>query len=127
MMISRGILLIIEPDDDLRHDLEDYFSHQDFDVMSAASAEDALCVVKEVKPTVIVSEIDLGGHMNGWELARALLEDIRTSYLPIIFVTNRLQRLDRLAALRLGADDYLTKPIDLEELELRIDRTIRRL
>jgi CheY-like chemotaxis protein len=55
-----------------------------------------------------------------------LRSNTRTSYVPIIFLTQRDERSDKIAGLELGADDYITKPFDIEELKLRVEGTIRR-
>jgi DNA-binding response OmpR family regulator len=51
---------------------------------------------------------------------------VRTRYIPVIFLTRRSRKSDRLAGLQLGADDFITKPFDLEELYLRVQNTAHR-
>jgi CheY-like chemotaxis protein len=64
--------------------------------------------------------------MDGFEVCRILRSNTRTSYVPIIFLTQRDERSDKISGLELGADDYITKPFDIEELKLRVEGTIRR-
>jgi len=64
--------------------------------------------------------------IDGFEVCRILRTNTRTSHVPIIFLTQKDERSDKLAGLELGADDYITKPFDIEELKLRVQRAISR-
>jgi PleD family two-component response regulator len=62
--------------------------------------------------------------MNGYDVCRELRQTTRTSHIPIIFLTQKDERSDKIAGLELGADDYITKPFDIEELKLRVQNAI---
>jgi diguanylate cyclase (GGDEF)-like protein len=64
--------------------------------------------------------------IDGFEVCRILRTNARTSHVPIIFLTQKDERTDKLQGLELGADDYITKPFDIEELKLRVQRAIAR-
>jgi len=64
--------------------------------------------------------------IDGFEVCRILRTNTRTSHVPIIFLTQKDERSDKLQGLELGADDYITKPFDIEELKLRVQRAIER-
>jgi PleD family two-component response regulator len=64
--------------------------------------------------------------IDGFEVCRVLRTNSRTSHVPIIFLTQKHERSDKLQGLELGADDYITKPFDIEELKLRVQRAITR-
>ena len=64
--------------------------------------------------------------IDGFEVCRILRTNTRTSHVPVIFLTQKDERSDKLAGLELGADDYVTKPFDIEELRLRVQRAITR-
>jgi PleD family two-component response regulator len=64
--------------------------------------------------------------IDGYEVCRSLRTNTRTSHIPVIFLTQKDERSDRLQGLELGADDYITKPFDIEELKLRVQGAIRR-
>ena len=64
--------------------------------------------------------------IDGYEVCRSLRTNMRTSHIPVIFLTQRDERSDKLQGLELGADDYITKPFDIEELKLRVQGAIRR-
>ena len=77
-------------------------------------------------PNLIVLDIMLP-DMNGYDVCRELLTTTRTSHIPIIFLTQKDERSDKIAGLELGADDYITKPFDIEELKLRVKNAIDRV
>jgi diguanylate cyclase (GGDEF)-like protein len=64
--------------------------------------------------------------IDGYEVCRTLRTSTRTSHIPVIFLTQKDERSDKLQGLELGADDYITKPFDIEELKLRVQGAIRR-
>jgi PleD family two-component response regulator len=74
---------------------------------------------------VIVLDIMLP-DIDGYEVCTRLRRTLRTSHVPIIFLTQKDERSDRIAGLELGADDYITKPFDIEELRLRVQGAMRR-
>jgi PleD family two-component response regulator len=75
-------------------------------------------------PNLIVLDIMLP-DMNGYDVCRELRTTMRTSHIPIIFLTQKDERSDKIAGLELGADDYITKPFDIEELKLRVQNAIK--
>jgi len=64
--------------------------------------------------------------MDGYDVCRELRSNLRTSHVPVIFLTQKDERSDKIAGLELGADDYITKPFDIEELKLRVQGAMRR-
>ena len=118
-------LLVVEDDVDIGNMLKIYFSGMDFDVDVAVRGSDALEKTKQVLPHLIVLDIMLP-DIDGYEVCRNLRTNMRTSHIPVIFLTQRDERSDKLQGLELGADDYITKPFDIEELKLRVQGAIRR-
>lgn len=118
-------LLIVEDDHDISNMLKIYFSGLDFDVDVAARGADALDKTRSVLPHLIVLDIMLP-DIDGYEVCRTLRTNTRTSHIPVIFLTQKDERSDKLQGLELGADDYITKPFDIEELKLRVMGAIRR-
>jgi diguanylate cyclase (GGDEF)-like protein len=76
-------------------------------------------------PHLIVLDIMLP-DMDGYAVCKELRTTTRTSHIPIIFLTQKDERSDKIAGLELGADDYITKPFDIEELKLRVVNAIAR-
>ena len=123
--MSKSRLLVVEDDVDIANMLKIYFSGMDFDVDVAHRGSDALERTKQVLPHLIVLDIMLP-DIDGYEVCRNLRTSTRTSHIPVIFLTQKDERSDKLQGLELGADDYITKPFDIEELKLRVTGAIRR-
>ena len=123
--MSKPRLLIVEDDLDITRMLTAYFSGQDFDVEVANRGAEALEKTRRSLPDLIVLDIVLP-DIDGYEVCRSLRKSTRTSHIPVIFLTQKDERGDRLQGLELGADDYITKPFDIEELKLRVVGAIRR-
>jgi len=123
--MGKSRLLVVEDDLDIGNMLKIYFGGMDFDVDVAVRGSDALEKTKQVLPHLIVLDIMLP-DIDGYEVCRTLRTNMRTSHIPVIFLTQKDERSDKLQGLELGADDYITKPFDIEELKLRVQGAIRR-
>lgn len=123
--MSKGRILVVEDDNDISNMLRIYFSAQGYDVTVAMRGNDALERTRKQLPNVIVLDIMLP-DIDGYEVCTRLRRTLRTSHVPIIFLTQKDERSDRIAGLELGADDYITKPFDIEELRLRVQGAMRR-
>jgi DNA-binding response OmpR family regulator len=118
-------LLIVEDDNDTSDMLRVYFETQGYHVMTAASGHEALDKARQQSPDLILLDVRLP-DIDGFEVGKRLQDDLRTSRLSVIFVTERHERDDRIAGLKLGAIDYITKPFDVQELRLRVRNSLRR-
>lgn len=123
--MGKARLLVVEDDIDIGNMLKIYFSGMDYEVDVATRGSDALEKTKLVLPHLIVLDIMLP-DIDGYEVCRTLRTSTRTSHIPVIFLTQKDERSDKLQGLELGADDYITKPFDIEELKLRVQGAIRR-
>lgn len=123
--MGKARLLVVEDDTDIANMLKIYFSGLDYDVDVALRGNDALEKTRQVLPHLIVLDIMLP-DIDGYEVCRTLRTSTRTSHIPVIFLTQKDERSDKLQGLELGADDYITKPFDIEELKLRVQGAIRR-
>src|SRR5512135_1329288 len=123
--MAKTRLLVVEDDVDIANMLKIYFGGMGFDVDLAHRGSDALEKTKHALPQLIVLDIMLP-DIDGYEVCRSLRTSTRTSHIPVIFLTQKDERSDRLQGLELGADDYITKPFDIEELKLRVQGAIRR-
>lgn len=121
--MSKGRILVVEDDFDISNMLKIYFSAQGYEVQIASRGADALTSTRRQLPNLIVLDIMLP-DMNGYDVCHALRTTARTSHIPIIFLTQKDERSDRIHGLELGADDYITKPFDIEELKLRVQNAI---
>jgi len=123
--MGKARLLIVEDDADIANMLRIYFTSHQYDVELAPYGSSALEKTRQSLPHLIVLDIMLP-DIDGFEVCRILRTNTRTSHVPIIFLTQKDERSDKLQGLELGADDYITKPFDIEELKLRVKRAITR-
>ncbi|HQE18081.1 MAG TPA: response regulator, partial [Aggregatilineales bacterium] len=122
--MSKGRLLVVEDDQDIANMLRIYFTGQGYDIQIANRGAAALKHTQQQLPQLIVLDINLP-DIDGYTVCKTLRTNSRTRHIPIIFLTEKDERSDRIAGLELGADDYITKPFDIEELRLRIANAIR--
>ncbi len=118
-------LLIVEDDIDIANMLEIYFGGLHYEVDIASRGSEALEKTRQRLPHLIVLDIMLP-DIDGYEVCKTLRTQTRTSHIPVIFLTQKDERSDKLQGLELGADDYITKPFDIEELRLRVYNAIAR-
>ncbi len=123
--MGKSRILIVEDDFDISNMLRIYFTAQGYDVDIAPRGSDALEKTRHGMPHLIVLDIMLP-DIDGYEVCRTLRTNTRTSHIPVIFLTQKDERGDKLQGLELGADDYITKPFDIEELKLRVQNAIMR-
>jgi PleD family two-component response regulator len=121
--MSKGRILVIEDETDIANLLHIFFANRGYDVEAAGSGSEAFERTRSKLPDLIILDIMLP-DMNGFEICRKLRTTTRTSHIPIVFLTQRDERSDVIAGLELGADDYVTKPFDMEELGLRVRNAI---
>ena len=122
--MSDGRVLVVEDVFDISNMLQLYFKSQGYEVYVAPRGGVALEMTRQKMPNVIVLDIMLP-DIDGYEVCRQLRTNLRTSHIPIIFLTQKDERSDKIHGLELGADDYITKPFDVEELRLRVRNTIK--
>jgi len=115
-------ILVVEDDAALARVLKDNLVFEGFDVESVKDGSLVLQKAKSFAPDVVVLDIMLPGA-DGFELCSTLRQRGRT---PILILTARSQKADKLLGLNLGADDYITKPFDLEEFLARVKAVLRR-
>jgi len=115
-------LLLVEDDITLTRVLKNNFIYEGFDVHTVSDGRRAVDAFRDFAPDLVVLDVTLPGK-NGFELCGLLRQGGKT---PIIMLTARAQKADKLKGLNLGADDYVTKPFDLEELLARVHAALRR-
>ncbi|HSL42834.1 MAG TPA: response regulator [Anaerolineales bacterium] len=126
MAESKSKILIVEDDLDVAEMLNAYFRVQGYDVFTVNWGEDGVRAAQTVLPDLIILDIRLP-DIDGFEVARRVRSDRRTNDIPIIFLTEKRERLDRLQGFEVGADDYITKPFDVQELRLRVRNALKRV
>lgn len=118
------IIAIVEDDADQRSNYTDAITKKGYEVRAYGSREEALKGFDESLPDLAILDIILGEEVDaGFQLCRELLA--RAPNLPVIFLTERIDEIDKISGLRLGAWDYLPKPISLDYLAERISSLLR--
>jgi len=117
-------ILIVDDDADLCNMLEFYFGNLGYEVHIAHRGAAAVRIARDARPDVILLDVALPDS-DGYTVARTLRTDRYTQHIPIIFLTAHADQEDRLAALELGAEDFIAKPFDAQELRLRIERVLK--
>lgn len=118
-------LLIVEDAIDVAEMLQFFFSSHGFDVLIANDGETALKLCRTELPSLVLLDVGLP-DIDGFTVCRRLRQTTRFRHLPVIFATKRDKRADRVEGLNLGADDFIAKPFDLEDLFLRVQNTLSR-
>ncbi|SKC09449.1 DNA-binding response regulator, OmpR family, contains REC and winged-helix (wHTH) domain [Soonwooa buanensis] len=117
-------ILLVEDDADFGMILKQYLELSDFEVIWFQNPEDVLEII-ETQFDFQIGILDvMMPNIDGFSLAKHLLK--KQANFPILFLTAKNQKIDRLTGLKLGADDYISKPCDPEELVLRIQNILKR-
>ena len=122
---TKSTILVVEDDVDVADMLTAYLRVQGYEVLTANWGEDAVQTCRASRPELVILDIRLP-DIDGYEVARRLRTNQRTMDIPIIFLTEKRERSDRLQGLEIGADDYITKPFDIQELRLRVRNALKR-
>jgi len=117
--MARKQILIVDDEPHIVNLVKLSLDRNRYNVSGAYSAREALRIVESQVPDVIIVDIMMPG-VNGYELCQALRENSDTKHVPIIILSAKGQMNDKLHAIDVGADDYITKPFDPMELERRI-------
>lgn len=115
-------ILVVDDDRLMRRSVSIGLRDAGYSTETAGSGEEALAKAREVEPQLVLLDIGLPG-IDGLETLRALRQSFDA---PIIFVTARRRELDEIVGLELGADDYVTKPFDIDVLLARVRAVLRR-
>ena len=115
-------VLVVEDDPVLTRVLNDNLSFEGFEVQCVPDGNAATSAAKVFAPDLVLLDVNLPGK-SGFELVEGWRQTLRTS---VIFLTAKGQKVDKIRGLKLGADDYVTKPFDLEELLARVHAVLRR-
>lgn len=120
-------ILFIEDETHLREDIAEELRDSGFTAYEARDGVEGLQMILRHKPDMVVSDISMP-RLNGYELVRALRNDYpEFSEMPVIFLTAYNDRKDQLEGLKIGADDYLTKPVNYELLQAKIASYLRQV
>lgn len=117
-------ILIVDDDPDLTNLVKNILEAENYMVFAAESGEEALGEAPKLRPDLIILDIILPG-IDGYDTCKILKTDEHTSLIPIIILSIKCGVKDRIAGLNIGADDYITKPFDPDELTARVEAVLR--
>jgi adenylate cyclase len=115
----RGLVLVVDDEEVNRTLLRDLLETHGYEIIEAETGEQALQKVEQRPPDVILLDVMMP-RMDGFEVCRRLKKDARTANIPILMVTSLSERMERMMGIAAGASDFLNKPVDLQELILRV-------
>src|SRR5947208_15168458 len=118
-MSDRPVLLIADDNEDVVALLKSYLRSLDCEFLTAKDGEEALAVAQSRLPDVVLLDVMMP-RRSGWEVCQALKRVQRTAGIAVVLVTGRGEVKDRLTGLQVGADDYLVKPFDRDQVVNRI-------
>jgi len=121
--MSKPLILYVEDDETLRFITSENLERSDFAVITANDGEEALEIFQERRPDLCILDVNLP-KVDGFTLARKIRESDQET--PILFVTAKSLKEDKIEGLLLGGDDYLVKPFSIEELILKVRIFLRR-
>jgi two-component system alkaline phosphatase synthesis response regulator PhoP len=121
-MTTPATILVVDDEQSIRTVVRAYLEHEGYAVLMAENGPDAIALAEDRRPDLVILDLNLPG-MDGMEVAARLRE---RSDVFILMLTARSEETDRVAGLRIGADDYLTKPFSPRELTARVEAILRR-
>jgi DNA-binding NarL/FixJ family response regulator len=121
---DRKRLLLIDDDPNLILLVRDYLEFRGYEVLTADNGKEALDLLAQNLPDMIVCDIMMP-EMDGYALIENIRKNPRTSWIPVLFLSARGQSQDRIKGLNLGADVYMVKPFEPEELVAQVESSLK--
>ncbi len=122
--VTCGKLLVVEDDPAIQKMIADYFRHNGYQVVTASDGEAGIKAAFDERPDALILDVMLP-KTDGFSVCRHIRE--RNPSLPILILTAKDDVVDKVLGLEMGADDYVTKPFSLRELEARVKSVLRRM
>jgi DNA-binding response OmpR family regulator len=121
-MMPMQTIMIVDDEKKLRQMIRVYLEQDGFRVVEAGNGREALFTARQEKPDLVILDLMMP-EMNGYEFLRAFSRESQT---PVIMLTAKVEDTDKILGLELGADDYVTKPFNVRELQARVRAVLRR-
>ena len=115
-------VLVVEDDKNIRELLQLYLEKEGYAVTLAGDGEQGLAKFRTIKPDLVLLDVMMP-VMDGWAVCKAIRAEGRT---PVIMLTAKSETDDKVAGLKAGADDYITKPFEMKEVLARVEAVLRR-
>jgi len=117
-------LLLIDDDPNLILLVKDYLEFRGYEVVTAENGREALEILEQDVPDMIICDVMMP-EMDGYSLVKHVREDSRTSWIPVLFLSAKGQSQDRVKGLNTGADVYMVKPFEPEELVAQVESSLK--
>ncbi|MGQ0562093.1 MAG: response regulator transcription factor [Gemmatimonadota bacterium] len=117
-------ILVVDDDPDSLEIVRTFLESRGYTVATAIDGKEALAKLEEVQPALLLLDVMMPG-MDGWEVARVVKNHPSFGDVRVIMLTARSDFADKHQGLRAGADDYIVKPIRLDELGKRVERNLK--
>ena len=117
-------LLLIDDDPNLILLVKDYLEFRGYEVVTAENGREALEVLEQELPDMIICDVMMP-EMDGYSFVRHLREDARTNWIPVLFLSAKGQTQDKVKGLTTGADVYMVKPFEPEELVAQVESSLK--
>ena len=117
-------ILIVDDEQDIVESLKFVLEASDFTCYCAYNGEDGLRLAKELVPDLIILDVMMP-KINGFKISRLLKYDAKYKNIPILMVTARTQEEDKLIGEETGADEYITKPVELDEVVKKVEQYLK--
>ncbi|MFS8809880.1 response regulator transcription factor [Synechococcus sp. R65.1] len=117
-------LLVVDDDPNLVLLVKDYLEFRGYEVVAASNGLEALEVMRRLTPDLIICDVMMP-EMDGYTFVQTLRSDRATDWIPVIFLSARGQTADRVRGLNTGAEAYLVKPFEPEELVAQVEATLK--
>lgn len=118
-------ILVVDDDREINRLVRSYLTQAGYQVQSAYSGEEALTNMRYEKPDLVLLDLMLPGQ-NGWDVTKIVRSNQLLLDIPIIMLTAKVEDMDKIMGLDLGADDYITKPFNPQEVTARVRAMLRR-
>ena len=124
-MSNETTILVVDDDRTIVEVLQGYLQQAGYRVQVAYNGDTAVHLLRNENPNLLLLDLMLPDK-DGWDIARWIRSDARLSAMPIIMLTARVEDMDKIIGLELGADDYITKPFNGREVVARVRSLLRR-
>ena len=123
--MAKQTILVVDDDKTIVKIVRGYLEQAGFDVLSAYNGNSALEALRSERPDLLILDLMLPDQ-DGWDVTRIIRNEPRLATIPIIMLTARVEDMDKIIGLELGADDYVTKPFNPREVVARVRALLRR-
>jgi len=123
--MQKAKILIVDDDPDILDILKITLDEENYDVIQASNGEDAVKLIQEKSPNLVILDYNMP-RMNGKEVCQKVKQDFLLQHLPIVMLTGKGEIVDKVHGIDAGADDYIVKPFEPQELLARIRMILRR-